>query len=381
MKQRFPNGMSMVLALGGMMAPFAIAAAHADTVVKIGFSSPLSGPQAHYGKDNENGTKLAIEELNAKPLTIGGQKIKFELVSDDDQSDPRVGTQVAQRMVDAGVKAVIGHFNSGVTIPASRIYAQAGIPQLSVSTNPAYTQQGYNTAFRTVGSDSQVGGALGQYAVKVLKAKSIVVIDDRTAYGQGIADEFSKSVGANGGKVARREFTSDKSTDFTAILTAIKAAQPDIIFYGGADAQAAPMAKQMKRLGIKAKLMGGDMLSTQTFIQLAGADGVGHYSAVPGGVLDSRAAGKLFHARYQARFKQDVVLFGPHFYDGVMLVAEAMKKANSIEPAKYLPQLAKIRYSGVTSDFSFDAKGNLLKAPVTISENTGSKWVVKTVIQ
>lgn len=381
MKQRFPRSMTVVLALGGMMAPFAVSVAYADTVVKIGFASPLSGPQAHYGKDNENATKMAIDDLNAKPITVGGQKVKFVLVSEDDQADPRVGTQVAQRLVDEKVKAVIGHFNSGVSIPASRIYSDAGIPQLSVSTNPAYTQSGYKTTFRLVGSDSQVGGALGQFAVKMLKAKSIAVVDDRTAYGQGIADEFVKAVGANGGKIARREFTTDKSTDFTAILTSLKATNPDVIFFGGADAQAAPMVKQMKRLGIKAKLMGGDMLNTPTFIQLAGADSAGHYSAVPGGVLTARPAGKTFETRYKARFKQDVVLLGPQFYDGVMLVAEAMKKANSVEPSKYLPQLAKLRYTGVTSDFAFDAKGNLLKAPVTISEVSNNKWTVKTVVQ
>ncbi|MEO4026553.1 branched-chain amino acid ABC transporter substrate-binding protein, partial [Chromobacterium vaccinii] len=245
-----------------MMAPFAMAAAHADTVVKIGFASPMSGPQAHYGKDNENAAKMAVDDVNAKGLVVGGQKIKFELVSEDDQADPRIGTQAAQRLVDAGVKAVIGHFNSGVSIPASRIYSEAGIPQLSVATNPAYTQQGYKTTFRLVGSDSQIGGALGQFAVKTMKAKTIVAIDDRTAYGQGIADEFVKAVAANGGKVTRREFTTDKATDFTAILTSLKAVNPDVVFYGGADAQAAPMVKQMKRLGLKAKLMGGDMLNT-----------------------------------------------------------------------------------------------------------------------
>lgn len=369
-----------VAALGGMMAPFAIAAAHADTVVKIGFSSPLSGPQAHYGKDNENATRMAIDDINAKGLMVGGQKIRFELVSEDDQADPRIGTQAAQRLVDAGVKAVIGHFNSGVSIPASRIYSEAGIPQLSVSTNPAYTQQGYKTTFRLVGSDSQIGGSLGQFAVKTLKATRIVAIDDRTAYGQGIADEFVKAVTANGGKVARREFTTDKATDFTSILTAVKAINPEVIFYGGADAQAAPMAKQLKRLGLKARLMGGDMMNTPTFIQLAGADAAGHYSAVAGGVLSARPAGKAFETRYKARFHQDVVLLGPQFYDGVMLVAEAMKQAGSVEPAKYLPKLAAIRYSGVTADFAFAPNGNLLKAPVTLSEVKNNAWQVQAVV-
>jgi len=355
--------------------------AFADTVVKIGFASPMSGPQAHYGKDNENATRMAIDDLNAKPITVAGQKVKFELVSEDDQADPRVGTQVAQRLVDAGVKAVIGHFNSGVSIPASRIYSDAGIPQLSVSTNPAYTTSGYKTTFRLVGSDSQIGGSLGRYAEMQLKAQRIAVIDDRTAYGQGIADEFVKALAGMGKKPFKREYTNDKATDFTAILTALKAQNPDVIFYGGADAQAAPMARQMKRLGINARLMGGDMLNTPTFIQLAGADAVGHYSAVAGGELGSRPAGKDFESRYKARFKQDVVLLGPQFYDGVMIVADAMKRANSTEPAKFLPLIAKTAYKGATADFSFDAAGNLKNAPVTISQVEGNDWKVKSVVQ
>jgi branched-chain amino acid transport system substrate-binding protein len=355
--------------------------AFADTVVKIGFASPMSGPQAHYGKDNENATRMAIDDLNAKPITVAGQKVKFELVSEDDQADPRVGTQVAQRLMDAGVKAVIGHFNSGVSIPASRIYSDAGIPQLSVSTNPAYTTSGYKTTFRLVGSDSQIGGSLGRYAVMQLKAQRIAVIDDRTAYGQGIADEFVKALAGMGKKPFKREYTNDKATDFTAILTALKAQNPDVIFYGGADAQAAPMARQMKRLGINARLMGGDMLNTPTFIQLAGADAAGHYSAVAGGELGSRPAGKDFETRYKARFKQDVVLLGPQFYDGVMIVADAMKRANSTEPAKFLPLIAKTAYKGATADFSFDAAGNLKNAPVTISQVEGNDWKVKSVVQ
>ena len=377
MKQRFSRSMTVVLALGGTMAPFAIAAA--DTVVKIGFASPLSGPQAHYGKDNENAAKMAIDDLNAKGLTIGGQKVKFELVSEDDQADPRVGTQVAQRLVDEGVKAVIGHFNSGVSIPASRIYSDAGIPQLSVATNPAYTQSGYKTTFRLVGSDSQIGGSLGRYALSQLKAKTIAVIDDRTAYGQGIADEFIKSLQAQGKQPAKREFTTDKSTDFTAILTSLKAVNPDVVFYGGADAQAAPMAKQMKRLGINARLMGGDMLNTPTFIQLAGADASGHFSAAAGGILNARPAGKTFEERYKARWHQDVVLLGPQFYDGVMLVADAMQKANSVDSAKILPFIANTHYKGVTADFAFDAQGNLKNAPVTISEVKNGAWAIKSV--
>ncbi|MCL6263124.1 branched-chain amino acid ABC transporter substrate-binding protein [Craterilacuibacter sp. RT1T] len=381
MAQQAFRKLHLVLALGGMMAPFAISAAHADSVVKLGFASPLSGPQAHYGKDNENAAKMAVDDLNKQNLVIGGQKVKFELVPEDDQADPRVGTQVAQRLVDSGVKAVIGHFNSGVSIPASRIYSDAGIPQLSVATNPAYTASGYKTAFRLVGSDSQIGGSLGQYAVRQLKAQRIAVIDDRTAYGQGIADEFVKSLAAQGKQPIKREYTNDKANDFTAILTSLKAQKPDVIFYGGADAQAAPMARQMKRLGLNARLMGGDMLNTPNFIKLAGTDATGHYSAVAGGELGARPAGKDFEQRYKARYQQDVVLLGPQFYDGVMIVADAMKRAGSTDPAKFLPYIAKTGYKGVTADFGFDAAGNLKNAPVTISSVENNDWKVKSVVQ
>ena len=222
-------------------------------VVKIGQVSPMSGPISHLGKDNEYGAKLAIADLNAAGVEIGGKKLKFELVSEDDQGDPKIGTQVAQRLVDAGVAGVVGHLNSGTTIPASKIYSDAGIPQISPSaTNPDYTKQGFKTTFRVIANDVQQGRALGEFAATGLKAKKIAIIDDRTAYGQGLADQFEAAVKGKGADVVKREFTTNTATDFNAILTSIKSAKPDLIFYGGMDAQAGPLAKQMQRLGLKA---------------------------------------------------------------------------------------------------------------------------------
>ncbi|MCB6182362.1 branched-chain amino acid ABC transporter substrate-binding protein [Leeia sp. TBRC 13508] len=352
----------------------------AETIVKLGFGSPLTGPQAHYGKDNLNGVQLAVEELNVKGLTIAGQKVKFQIVSEDDQADPRAGTQVAQKLVDQKVNAVLGHFNSGVTIPASKLYSEAGIPELAVATNPQYLKQGFKSAFRLVGNDALLGKVLGEYAVKTLKAKNIVVVDDRTAYGQGLADEFEKAVKTNGGTVSRREFTTDKSTDFTSILTSLKANKPEVLFYGGADAQGAPMVKQMQSLGISAKIMGGDMLNTDQFIELAGGKAAeGHFSAVSGAPIDRQPGGPAFEKKYKQRYKQDVVLFAPQFYDAAYLVAEAMKKANSVEPAKYLPALQKINYAGVTGQFQFDNNGEPKNAPVTIYQVKNGKWTVVAV--
>ena len=192
-----------------------------DMVVKIGHVGPTSGSIAHLGKDNENGARMAIDELNAKGVVIGGKKAKFELLAEDDAGDPKQGTAVANKLVDAKVNGVIGHLNSGTTIPASKIYSDAGIPQISPSaTNPKYTRQGFKTAFRVVADDVQLGGTLGRYAVKELKGKSIAVIDNRTAYGQGVAEEFVKGAKAAGGNLVDNQYTSDKATDFTAILTA-----------------------------------------------------------------------------------------------------------------------------------------------------------------
>jgi branched-chain amino acid transport system substrate-binding protein len=365
----------LAMALGAAAALFA-PSAQAQDVVKIGFASPLTGGQANYGKDNQNGAQVAIDELNAQGVKIAGKAVKFELMSEDDQADPKMGPLVAQKFIDAKVNGVVGHFNSGVTIPASSLYAGAGIPQLSVSTNVKYTQQGYKTAFRLMADDGKQGKALGEYAVKTLKLKRLAVIDDATAYGQGLADEFAKAVKASGGQVVKREHTNDKAVDFAAVLTTIKGANPDAIFFGGYDQQAGPMAKQMRQLGMNIKLMGGETMNSAKFIELAGPAAEGHVASTPGAALESRPGGKAFADKYKARFGQDIGLYAPYFYDGVMTVAAAMKAANSTDPVKYLPALAKIKHKGITADIAFDAKGDLTHGLLTIFQVKNGKWEV-----
>jgi len=367
----------------GFTGALAVAAAlvasptQAQDVVRIGFASPLTGGQASYGKDNQNGAQLAIDELNAQGLKIGGKTVKFELLAEDDQADPKMGPLVAQKLVDAKVAGVVGHFNSGVTIPASKVYSDAGIPQLSVSTNVKYTQQGYKTAFRLMADDGKQGKALGEYAVNTLKFKRLAVIDDSTAYGQGLADEFERAVRASGGQVVKHEHTNDKAVDFAALLTSIKAQNPDAIFFGGYDQQAGPMARQMKTLGMdKVKLMGGETMNSAKFIELAGPAAEGAIASTPGAALDSRPGGKAFADRYKARYHQDIGLYAPYFYDGVMLIGAAMKAANSTDPAKYMPALAKIRYDGITANIAFDDKGDLTQGLLTIFEVKNGKWVL-----
>jgi len=341
-----------------------------EQIVKIGHVGPLSGQIAHLGKDNENGARMAIDELNTKGVTIGGKKIRFQLLAEDDAADPKQATAVAQKLVDAKIKGVIGHLNSGTTIPASRLYHLAGIPQISPSaTNPKYTQQGFNTTFRVVANDGQLGGALGRYAVTTLKAQRIALVDDRTAYGQGVADEFAKSIRAAGAKIVSRQYTTDKAPDFNAILTTIKGQKPDIVFFGGMDAVGGPMLRQMKQLGIAATFMGGDGICTEQLPALAGA-GMGDGQVVcaeAGGVEDTRKKSMDdFRAAYRKKFGIEVKLYAPYVYDAVMVMVAAMQKANSAEPAIYLPALATISHKGVTGHIEFDARGDIKNGTLTL---------------
>jgi branched-chain amino acid transport system substrate-binding protein len=360
--------------------------AQAQTVVKIGHVGPISGAIAHLGKDNENGARLAIEDLNAKGISIGGAKVKFELVAEDDAADPKQGAAAAQKLVDGKVNGVIGHLNSGTSIPASKIYSDAGIPQISPSaTNPKFTRQGYKTTFRVVADDVHLGGTLGRYAVKTMKGKNIAVIDDRTAYGQGVADEFEKAVKAAGGTIVGREFTNDKATDFMPILTTLKGKKPDVVFFGGMDAVAGPMLKQMKSLGVSAKFMGGDGICTGELSKLAGdamADGQ-VVCAEAGGVEGAqKKAMDDFGVRYQKRFNDDVKLYAPYVYDAVNLMVDAMVKAKSSDPAKYLPVLAKTTgYKGVTGTISFDDKGDVKNGALTLYTYKAGKRDMLSVVR
>lgn len=361
-------------------------AAWAQEVVKIGHVAPLSGAIAHLGKDNENGARLAIEELNAKGISIGGKKVKFELLAEDDAADPKQGAAAAQKLADQKVSGVVGHLNSGTSIPASKIYSDAGIPQISPSaTNPKYTRQGYKTTFRVVADDVHLGGTLGRYAVQKLGAKNIAVIDDRTAYGQGVADEFQKAAKAAGATIVGREFTTDKATDFTAILTTIKGKKPDAIFFGGMDAVAGPMIKQMKALGLNAKFMGGDGICTGELFKLSGETIAESqvFCAEAGGVEGPQEKVLSdFKAKYKKRFNADVQLYAPYVYDAVNVMAAAMVKANSSDPAKYLPVLAKTSdYKGVTGNIGFDEKGDVKNGALTLYSYKGGSKINLAVVR
>ncbi|WP_144635161.1 branched-chain amino acid ABC transporter substrate-binding protein [Bordetella genomosp. 13] len=365
----------------GIAAVCVAGGAHAADI-KFGFAGPLTGPQSHYGEDMQNGLTLAIEEANKQGVKVGGSAARFVLVSRDDQADPRVGVQVAQQLVDEDVDGILGHFNSGTTIPASRVYHDAGIAQIAMATAPEYTRQGYDNTFRMMTSDTQQGAAVGKFMVETLKAKKIALIDDRTAYGQGLTDEVEKAVKAAGGTVARREYTTDKATDFNAILTNIKGVAPDAIFYGGLDAQSGPMKRQLAALGIKAPLVSGEMTRSDTFLKLAGDAADGTYASLAGVPLEQMSAGKEFAQRYEARFKKAPGVYAPYAYDGAWTLIEAIQKAGSAEPSKYLPVLAKIERKGATSEhIAYDKNGDLKEISVTIYQVRDGKWqMVQTMV-
>ena len=339
-----------------------------EQVVKIGHSGPLSGPNTFAGRDNDNGVRLAVEELNARKINVGGKTLKFEVISEDDQCDAKTGVAVAQKLVDSGVKYVMGPYCSGVAIPASRVYDGGGTMVSTVGTNPKVTQGGYKNLFRIIASDSQIGGNMAAYAANVMKVKKVGVVDDRTAFGQGVAEEFAKEAQKLGLTIVGREFTNDKATDFMAILTSLKGKQPEAIFYGGYAPQAAPMARQMKQLGISAKLLGGDTLCSPEVAKLAG-DAVNDfvYCAYAGMLMDANDTTKAFQAKFKKRFGQNPDVYGPAYYDQVMFIGEAMQKSGSIDPAKVGDWMRHNPYKGVLGEYGYDDKGNRLKAPTVVN--------------
>ena len=353
---------TLSFALAALAAP-----ASADTIVKIGHVAPLTGGSAHQGKDNENGARLAVEEINAKGLVIGGQKVTLQLDAQDDAGDPRQATQVAQKLVDDKVVAVVGHETSGTSIPASKIYSDAGIVQISPSaTNPKYTEQGFKTTYRVVATDAQQGPALADYAVKSMGVKKVAIVDDSTAYGQGLARQFEMTAKAAGIDVVSHDATNDKAVDFRAILTKIKGENPDAIMIGAMDSTGGPFAKQARQLGLRAKIVSGDGLCTSDIARLAGPAADNIVCSQPGVGLDQMADGAAFAARYRQRYGQDVVLYSPYTYDAVHIVVDAMKRANSTDPAKILAAMPATDYKGVIGQTQFDAKGDLRHGVVSI---------------
>ncbi|WP_050479886.1 branched-chain amino acid ABC transporter substrate-binding protein [Herbaspirillum rhizosphaerae] len=346
-------------------------AAPASLVVRLGFSGPLSGPQASVGKDALNGAQLAIDRLNQQGSSIDGKVLRFELLAKDDEADPGIGAIRAKELVDAGVRAVLGPFNSGVTLAAAPIYNEAGIVSLTVASNPKATLSPSNRqasqVFRIAASDTDMGSKMALYAARNLKLKAVAIIDDGSVYAQGLIEEFQKTGKQNGMQIVLREVVSDRRIDFRGVLGKIREARGDAIFFGGYAPQASAMLKQMQQMGMSIPLLGGDTLCSVTMMMQAGSGvGEGTY-CVQGGVWLTRVSdGAVFAAAYQARYGAMPGIFAPTYYDGVLLLERAMKSANAIDPHVFAPVLARMRYKGVTATYEFDARHNMKDSTVTI---------------
>jgi branched-chain amino acid transport system substrate-binding protein len=355
--------MKLKVTVAAAIAAAAGVALAQDMVVRIGHVAPISGAQAAYGKDNENGARMAIEDLNAAGVTIGGKKVKFELVAEDDAADPKQGAAVAQKLCDAKVAGVAGHLNSGTTIPASKIYNDCGIPHITPSaTNPNLTKPGYKTTWRLLANDNALGAGLAFYAADALKLKRIAVIDDRTAYGQGVAEVFKRTAATKGITIVDEQFTTDKSVDFMSILTAIKAKNPDGVFFGGMDPQAGPMLRQMEQLGLtNVKYFGGDGICTMDLIkQSAGAKTLDNVICAEGGAsLEKMPGGAAWKKRYDTKYPGQFQVYSPYVYDAVHVLVDAMKRAGGTESAKILEKLPSTDYKGITGPIRFDDKGDI----------------------
>ncbi len=359
------------LTLAAALAAVAgMASAQDVQVVKIGHVAPMSGAQAHWGKDNENGVRMAIEDLNAQNLTIGGKRVRFEIVAEDDAADPKQGTAAAQKLCDAKVAGVVGHLNSGTTIPASKVYNDCGIPHVTgAATNPNLTKPGYKTTFRIIANDNALGAGLAFYAADALKLKKMAIIDDRTAYGQGVAEVFKRVAAQKGIEIVDQQFTTDKATDFTAILTASRGKKPDAIFYGGMDSQGGPMLRQMQQLGMtKIKYFGGDGICTSELIKLtAGASTLNNVVCAEGAAaLAKMPGGVAWKKRYDAKYPNQYQIYAPYTYDATFVLVDAMKRADSIDPKVYTPKLAETNFKGVTTQIAFESNGELKNPTFTL---------------
>ena len=357
--------------------------------VKIGSGAPKTGASAHLGKDNENGAQLAVNEINAAGgVKIGDKVAKFALVGEDDAGDPKQGPVVAQKLVDAKVVGVVGHLNSGVSIPANAVYAKAGLVQISPSsTNPDYTIKGNKTpkgsvsSYRVVATDAQQGPALGKYMLGK-NAKTVAVLDDATQYGKGLADQVAKTMEGAGAKVVAREAATDKTTDFKAVLTKIKGLNPDYVFWGGMDDTAASLVKQMKELGMTAKLASADGACTDKFIELSGDAGEGVICSQAGMPLSKMAKGAEFNANYEKAFAgQKVQIYSPFSYDGVYTLVEAIKIAQSVDPEAIAAAMPKVSFEGLIGPISFDEIGDIKGGAISIFEVKAKKLEVIDIVK
>lgn len=348
----------------------------AGTVLKIGFIGILSGQYTSYGVDEQRGAQLAIDAVNsAGGITVNGTTYTLQLDSQDDAADPTKGAQGATKLVDDKVVAVIGGTFSGATIAESKIFSDNGITQISPSaTNPKYTSQGFKTAFRVVGRDDQQGPADADFIVKTLGCKNVGIMDDKSQYGQGLADAVNTQVPADAGTVVDREHVDTNQTDFSAQLTTMKGKNPDVIFYGGYSAQFGPIVQQARRLGIKATFVSGDGSQDADAIKLAGSDAEGLFASNAGPAPSLQPGYAAFQTAYKAKYNADIFQYAPQAFDATNIIINAIKTAGGDKAAILAAVTATNNYQGVAQSYTFTSTGDVKVSIFTIYKVESGAW-------
>jgi branched-chain amino acid transport system substrate-binding protein len=350
MKKMLLTGVALGLGLA-----FATAA---SAQIKIGVAGPITGPNAAFGAQLKNGTEQAVEDINAAGGVMGQ---KLALSTGDDVSDPKQGVSVANKFAAEGIKWVVGHFNSGVSIPSSEVYQEAGIIQITpASTNPRFTERGMWNTFRTCGRDDQQGEVAGTYLAKSFKGKKVAVVHDKTPYGKGLADETQKTMNKQGLKEVMYEGVNTGEKDYSALVSKLKQANVDVVYFGGLHTEAGLIIRQMRDQGLNAPMMSGDGIVSSEFVSIAGPGAEGTlmtFSPDPRKNPNAKEAVEKFRKK---GFEPEAYTL--YSYAAVEVYKQAAEAVKSTDPKK----MAEYMHSGKTfktviGDLSFDKKGDITR--------------------
>ncbi len=343
---------------------------HKSNAIRIGVAGPMTGDQSVFGRDERRGVELAVSEWNQKGGVLGK---KIDLIVEDDQHDPRQAVAVANRLVTDGVVGVIGHFNSNCSIPASSVYHRAGIPMISHgSTNPQLTEQGFDNVFRVCGRDDQQTRVAADFVCKTLKLSRIAIIQDKTTYGQGLADEFRKWL-SNNCRVVYYGTIIQGDKDFRAVLTNVKAQKPDLIYFGGVYPEGGLLVKQARQLGINALFMGGDGIMGSDFINIAGSAADNVYATF-GPDINRIPSAKQFIESYNKLYGEP----GPYSiyaYVAANILLSAIKDSGSLNPSVIVKYLHSHSSDTALGTIQFDSKGDVVHSPYVIWQVKNGRFV------
>ena len=343
----------------GLAAGFAFAlAGSASAQVMIGVQGPITGPNAVFGAQLKNGAEQAAADINAKGGILG-KKITVEF--GDDVSDPKQGVSVANKFVGDGVRFVVGAFNSGVTMPSSQVYQENGILEITpASTNPQITERGMWNIFRTCGRDDQQGSVAGAYIVKHFKGKRVAVIDDKTTYGKGLADETVKAMAKGKMKPVLREGVNTGEKDYSALVSKIKQSRADLVYWGGLQTEGGLIVRQMRDQGVKAPLMGGDGIATDEFASIGGPGVIGTLMTY-GPDPRKRPQAKKVVAEFRAK-KFEPEAYTLYSYAAMQIIADAAKAAKSLDPKKVAAKMhSGMKFHTVIGTISYNKKGDVTR--------------------